>query len=206
MKTIFAIPVMMMTGLMLLVASVAAQDEAYRNSPGYFEFGDVLEYSDGDELVEIDLSQPLLGLLGAVMGSEDPELADLMRELELVKVNMFSYDRDSEGDLTKLVDDLNKRLKSGDWQNIVRVRGEEDVNVFVKMGSRGDGNNPDDATFQGLTVLFMDDYEAVFVNVVGEFGLDEIARVGRHFDIPHLEDIDSGRDDDDRRDRRRRGG
>jgi len=189
--------------LLLLVASTAwAQParEELKNHPGYFDFGDIAAYSDGEELVEIDLTQPLLSFVGRLAESEEPELGDLLAELLLVNVRVFSFDRRDEGELLEHMENIADQLRAGDWQNIVRVRGEESANVFVKL--ENDQGDPEDMILSGLAILAMEDEEAVFVNVVGNFGMEEISRVGRHFDIPHMQDMD--RDRDDRRSRRSR--
>lgn len=185
--------------------------------PGYFDFGDVLEFSDGDEVVEIDLTQPLLGLVGKVAEYEDEALANLLAELDLVRVNVFSYDRRDEDELLERIDTLSKRLSDDDWDNIVRVRSrDEHVNVFVKLGDRSDDPDDPDVVLSGLTILVMEDYEAAFINIVGQFGLEEIGRVGYHLGVPHMEDLgrsrrnrdrdrDDDRDDREDRDRNRSG-
>ena len=78
----------------------------------------------------------------------------------------------------------------------MRERGER-VNVFVKMD--GDGRTRAGTFLSGLTVLVYERGQATFVNVVGRFRLEDIARVGRHFDIPGHHDWDdyNTRDDDD---------
>lgn len=180
--------------LLLLFATAAwaqpAREEILKH-PGYFDFGDISEYSDGEELVEIDLTQPLLSFVGRLAEGEEPELADLLSELLLVNVRVFSYDRRDEADLADHMETIADRLRSGSWQNIVRVRGTETVNVFVQIQNQ-DGD-PEDMILSGLAVLAMEDEEAVFVNVVGNFGMEEISRVGRHFDIPHMREMDRER-------------
>jgi hypothetical protein len=160
----------------------------YSRLPGYFDFGDVLEFSDGDEVVEIDLSQPLLGFLGKVAEYEDEGLGQLMSQLDLVRVNVFSYDRRDEDILLEKVESLSQELRDGNWDNIVRVRGrDEHVNIFVKMNDHE--ADPEDVVLSGLTILVLEDYEAAFINVVGEFGLEEIGGVGYHLGIPHMENL-----------------
>jgi hypothetical protein len=175
----------------------------YTRLPGYFDFGKVLELSDGDEVVEIDLSQPLLGLVGRVVEYDDEALADLLAQLDLVRVNVFSYDYDDEDALIERMDAMAKELTDDRWDNIVRVRSDEEhVNVFVKLHDRSDDPDNPDVIVSGLTILALDDEQAAFINIVGEFGLDEIGRVGRHFDIPHMDELGRRRHSDrDREDR-----
>ena len=127
-------------------APATAQDEALtpeqlRAEPGYVEFGDVWKFSDGDEEIEIDLTQPLLGVVGAFVSDEDPELADLIMDLHLVRVNSFSFRKSQDEDVRGLIDQLAGDLRGEGWENIIKVRERgERVNVFVKMD--GDGRTP----------------------------------------------------------------
>ena len=185
----------------------AAQDEALtpeelRAEPGYVDFGDVWKFSDGDEEIEIDLTQPLLGVVGAFVSDEDPELADLIMDLHLVRVNSFSFRKSQDEDVRGLIDGKAEELRDGGWENIIKVRERgERVNVFVKMD--GDGRTRAGTFLSGLTVLVYERGQATFVNVVGRFRLEDIARVGRHFDIPGHQDWDDynsrdrNRDDDE---------
>jgi hypothetical protein len=167
----------------------ALSPEELRKQPGYVEFGDVWKWSDGDEEVEIELTQPLLGVVGAFVGDEDPELADLILDLHLVRVNSFSFRRSEDEAVRGQIDSISKELRDDGWDNIIKVRERgERVNVFVKMD--GDKRTREGTFLSGLTVLVYEHGQASFVNVVGSFRLEDIARVGRHFDIPGSEDWD----------------
>lgn len=171
------------------IAQKALTPEELRAQPGYVEFGDVWRWSDGDEEVEIELTQPLLGVVGAFVSDEDPELSKLIMDLHLVRVNSFSFRHDDEEDVRKLIDDLSGKLTGNTWDNIIKVRERgERVNVFVRMD--GDGRTKEGTFLSGLTVLVYERGQATFVNVVGRFRLEDIARVGRHFDIPGSQDWD----------------
>ena len=187
-----------------VIAQEALTPEELRKEPGYVEFGDVWRWSDGDEEIEIDLTQPLLGVVGAFIGDEDPELADLIMDLHLVRVNSFSFRKSNDEDVRDMIDGLSTDLNKDDWENIIKVRERgERVNVFVKLD--GDKRTREGTFLSGLTVLVYERGQATFVNVVGRFRLEDIARVGRHFDIPGSDDWDDyntrsrrhGGDDDD---------
>lgn len=184
-------------------AQEALSPEELRKQPGYVEFGDVWRWSDGDEEIEIDLTQPLLGVVGAFVSDEDPELADLIMDLHLVRVNSFSFRKSSDEDVRGLIDGISGDLGEKGWENIIKVRERgERVNVFVKMD--GDQRTREGTFLSGLTVLVYERGQATFVNVVGHFRLEDIARVGRHFDIPGSDDWDDynsrGQRDDNEKD------
>jgi hypothetical protein len=168
-------------------AQEALTPEELRAQPGYVDFGDVWKFSDGDEEVEIDLTQPLLSVVGAFVKDEDPELANLILDLHLVRVNSFSFRKSQDEDVRGLIDAKAEELRGNGWENIIKVRERgERVNVFVKMD--GDGRTTTGTFLSGLTVLVYERGQATFVNVVGHFRLEDIARVGRHFDIPGSDD------------------
>ena len=186
-----------------LVATAQRDDYDYMKAEGYFDFGDVSEYADGEEMVEIELTQPLLGLFSGIVDSDDPELGEVLESLQLVNVRVFSVRSRMEKEVIERMTTLSGELKDANWESIVRVRGdEENINVFIKMSNaeKGKPANPDTA-IEGLVVLVLDDYEAAFVNIVGKFGMEEINRLGQHFNIPHSDDWDN---DDEWRSRRRR--
>lgn len=184
----FAIAVMSIAATEAVAQKALTEDELQRE-PGYVDFGDLWKWSDGDQEMEIHLTQPLLGVVGAFVGSEDPDLAELIKHLHLVKVNGFSFGSGEEDDVASFMEATAKKLRSGDWDNIVKVRERgENVNVFVKF--EGDKRTQADTFLSGLAVLVLEDDQATFVNVVGRFRLEDIAKVGQHFDIPSSNDWD----------------
>ena len=139
-------------------------------------------------------------MVGAFVSDEDPELANLIMDLHLVRVNSFSFRKSQDEDVRGLIDGKADELRGKGWENIIKVRERgERVNVFVKMD--GDGRTREGTFLSGLTVLVYERGQATFVNVVGRFKLEDIARVGRHFDIPGSQDWDDynerGGDDDE---------
>ena len=75
-----------------------------------------------------------------------------------------------------------KDLENKGWETIVKVR---DKGEHAYIAIRQDGNS-----IVGLVVLAAEeDDEIVLVNIVGTIDLDEIWRVGREFDIDHLDSV-----------------
>lgn len=190
--------------LILCASLVGAQSDRkdIEKHPGYFSFGDIESYSDGEETVEIDLMQPLLSFFAGVVEQEEPEMYTLLKNLELVNVRVFSYDPAKEEKLRAHIESTGDRLRKESWENVVKVRDrKENLNVFVKLSNAEPGKpaNPDTA-LEGLAILVVDEYQAVFVNVVGHFDMEAIQTLGEHFNLPHMEDIhrhQKSMDDDD---------
>lgn len=192
-RTPFARWAMALVALVALaLPQAAAADvplpEAIRNSPGYVDFGDLEGFDDGSEMVNIRLTKPLLKLIGAAMQGEDPATAEMLQKLLLVNVRVFTIADASREDVLVRMEGVASKLGGGAWQNIVQARdGDERVNVYVQL-SEEDSENP---IFEGLAVTMLgSDDEAVFVNIVGQFTMEDIARVGTHFDIDVLDQLD----------------
>jgi hypothetical protein len=186
----------MTAGLCLLASAAFAgkkeKEVDVTRLPGYFDFGNLEEFANGEESVEINLTQPLLGLAEAVIVKENPEMADLVADLHLVKVNAFGVSDDKRGALEGNVDRLSKSLVSDGWQQLVKVRdSEERVFLYVKPDTEEQGDEEHDLVV-GVAVLVLDekhedDHEAVFVNIVGRFDINAIVSLVQHFEVPHLE-------------------
>jgi len=172
--------------------------------PGYFDFGEVGQFGNGDRNIEVFLEQPLLSLAVAILQREEPEVADMITDLALVKVNVFSFDGDDHEEMIDRIDGLTGALDGQGWQRLVKMKDrDERVSLYVKSSDDG-------GLIHGVAVLAVEgderdyDNEAVFVNIVGEFELDAIVHLIEHFDVPHMHELDDYGRDRDRRDRRDR--
>jgi len=190
----------MAAGLCLLASAAFAgkkeKEVDVTRLPGYFDFGNLEQFANGEESVEINLTQPLLGLAEAVIVKENPEMANLVADLHLVKVNAFGVSDEKRDSLEGNVDRLSKSLLSDGWQQLVKVRdNEERVFLYIKPDTEQKGDDEQDLVV-GVAVLVLDDkqaddHEAVFVNIVGRFDIDAIVSLVQHFDVPHLEHLGS---------------
>jgi hypothetical protein len=73
-------------------------------------------------------------------------------------------------------------LKSSGWEPIVQVNeDDEQVLVYMKMI---EGN------MEGMTVMVVDEEEAVFVNVIGQLNPTELGKVMDSFDVDVDLDMD----------------
>ena len=192
--------------MMALPANAARRDE-FVNEPGYIDFGDVADFSNGDESVEIFLTQPLLKLVEGVIESDEPELGDLIENLALVKVDVFSFDWSDFDTLEAAVGTLTGTLIDKGWQQLVKVKSE-DERVFVHaLPIREERGDEERDIIAGITVMALEEEQAVFVNIVGKFDFEAIGQLIRRFDVPNvdIDDLPSSyrsrsqqeRDDDD---------
>jgi hypothetical protein len=145
---------------------VAAQDSALEAMPGYVDF---VTLSDvyGEPRVMINISGFLLQFIAAA-SEDDPEAAELMRNLKGVRVNVY----DTGGSMApalEQIDSVRKLLQKEGWQPVVQVKETtEHVQIFMKANDEG---------MQGLTVMTVDAEEAVFINILGAIDPSQLGEV-----------------------------
>lgn len=155
--------------------------------PGYIEFSS-LDLFDGPEpetSIEIYLKDPLLELVAAATRFEDPELADMLEALYLIRVNVYHKEegQDTSYDYENIAARLSI-LTLPDWERVVQVsEPDQRVQFYVRT---------EDETIVGLLVLVGNPDEFVCINIVGPLDIAQVGRIGRKFDIEPLDSIDFG--------------
>jgi len=164
----------LLIGLVAMLAlPVMAQEDALKDLPGYVDFGE-LSSIFGEPTVQIAVGKSLLGLVGSLSASEDPEAAELFKRLNGVRVNVFETQQMADG-AVDYVKDVSSQLSSLGWESVVTVNtADEQVRIFMKI---------DEDKVQGITVMAVEENEAVFVNVIGSLNADELGKVMDNFDI-----------------------
>jgi len=160
-----------MTALMAL--PVMAQEDTLKDYPGYVDFGE-LSNVFGEPSVQISVGESLLGLVGSLSASEDPEAAELFKRLNGVRVNVFETESMAAGAID-LVKDVSSRLNDQGWESVVTVNSnDEQVRVFMMINNE---------QVEGITVMAVEETEAVFVNVIGSINPEDLGKVMENFDI-----------------------
>lgn len=161
-------------GLGVVLAFPAlAQEDALKAFPGYVDFGE-LNSTFGEPTVQISIGASLLGLVATLSAQEDPEAAELFKKLNGVRVNVYETEAMAEG-AVDLVKDISGKLSVSGWESVVTVNSaDEQVRVFMKINGE---------TVDGITVMAVEESEAVFVNVIGNINPAELERVMKNFDI-----------------------
>ena len=157
----------------LLALPAIAQEDELKNLAGYVDFGD-LSATYGEPKITINLGGTMLNFVGMMSSSESPETSDLISKLKGIRVQIYSLGEDA--DVAK--DQFGKtrsNLKSSGWEPIVQVN-EDDEQVLVYMKAV-------DGQMEGMTVMVVDNEEAVFVNVIGQLNPTELATVMDRFDV-----------------------
>lgn len=165
-----------------------AQDATLKSHPGYFDFDVIPQTIQLEPNVEVNIKGSLLRLAAEATVREDPELADMLRGLKLIRV--FSYEGDGWTDeqrqtFTGLARRIGGQLDDKGWDMVARVRDAgEQVMVYIR-----DINE----VVEGMVVMVVDEEEAVFVNITGTIDPAQIGRIGSRFDIDALDDIEIDR-------------
>jgi len=160
-----------------LALPAAAQEDAMKDLPGYVDFG-IFPGVYGEPKVMINLGGSILKFVGG-MSRDDPETAALMDKLKGVRINVYSVEEGSADPALQKIAQVKTMLQSSNWEPIVQVNEDgEQAQIFIKFS--GD-------VMEGLTVMAVDEEEAVFINIIGQLEPDQLSQVMDNFDI----DIDS---------------
>lgn len=160
------------------IRPVMAQEDELKDLPGYVDFGN-LAATYGEPKITINLGGSMLNFVSAMTSSENPETSEMISKLKGIRVQVFGTE-DIENvaslDATmKQFDKTRKDLRSSGWEPIVQITEENQrVLVFIKMI---------ESNMQGMTVMVVDNEEAVFVNVIGQLNPSELGRVMDTFDV-----------------------
>jgi len=164
----------------LFALPVLAQEDELKNLAGYVDFGD-LSATYGEPKITINLGGTMLNFVGELSSSDSPETSELISKLKGIRVQIYNTSSDMAA-ATSQFGKTKKHLKSSGWEPIVQVNDEDkQVLVYTKMEK---GN------MEGMTVMVVDDEEAVFVNVIGSLNPAELAKVMDKFDVHVDLDVD----------------
>lgn len=95
----------------------------------------------------------------AIDADQDPELDRLLEDVDGVRISVYNIDDNAQVFIDNFAESKANLQKSG-WQNVVRVKDENDDYSLMFIKSTGDMIN-------GLVVLSLSDDEAIFVNLIG---------------------------------------
>jgi hypothetical protein len=152
---------------------------AQAHPPGFVDFGKIEEVAGGST-VDIHLKGPLLAMAAKIVEKSESEAAAMIRNLKLVRVNVFKLDDANRAEVQKRIKDVRANLEAEKWEQIVSVREKnEDVGVYIK--TRGEDS------IEGLVVTVLDGKkEAVFINIVGDLKPEQLAMVADKLNIDPL--------------------
>jgi len=152
-------------------------------SSGQIDFGTFTPPASGGEFVEVHIRSNLIAMAARLAEKAEPEVAELIRGLQLIRVNVISLDEQNRGEVEARVKAVRGQLDAQGWERIVVAQSQkEDVGVYVK--TRGD------EAIEGVVVTVIEgNQEAVFVNVVGNLQPEKLATLGERFDLEPLKKL-----------------
>jgi hypothetical protein len=135
----------------------------------YFDFGQIPGVPS-EPNVEVDLNAALLAFVGEASKGSEPDLAGALSSIDGIRVRVYEELVDPAA-VSAFVDDTSKKLERAAWQRMVYVRDNTDkVRVYVKMR---------DQQMLGMTVMVVDETDAVFINIAGTIDPAQLGRVAR---------------------------
>jgi uncharacterized protein DUF4252 len=166
-------------GIALLSGALSVGLGAETVPPGQVDFGKFSPPSGG-EFVEVNLSSSLINLAAKFLEKQEPDVARLLSNLQLVHVNVIGLDDANRSDLEKRAQRIRKELDSKGWERIVTAQQrDQEVGVYLKTQGK--------ETVQGVVVMIMEGKrQAVFVNIVGDIKPEQLAMLGEKLHIDPL--------------------
>lgn len=175
------LPCILGTAVLPLALAGTAFGEA--SPPGQVDFGTFTAPAGGGEFVEVNVTGTLISLATKFLEKDQPDVAQVLKGLQSVRVNVVGLDDANRPDIESRVQDVRKDLESKGWERIVKVQEKgQDVGVYLK--------SQDKETVQGLVVMVLDGAkQAVFVNVVGDIKPEQLSMLGEKLHIDPLKKI-----------------
>ena len=150
--------------------------------PGKVDFGTFTKPTNG-ELVEINLNSDTIAMAVQVAGKGQPELAEVLRGLHSIRVNVVGLDGQNREEVTTRIKTTRSELDKLGWQRVVSVQEKnEDVAIYLKARGR--------EAVEGLVITVLDGRkEAVFINIVGDIKVEKLASIGDKLNVDALKKI-----------------
>ncbi len=169
---------------LLLVVPIWAADNSVQDHPGYVDFSSLTSQAAAEPTVEISLRAPILAMMTNLIRNEDEMAADFVSKLLRVSVNVFESDAVDVSEISQSMSDIAADLDAQGWERVVRVRENgEHVDIYMRISDDGE-------LIHGITIMVAEPGDTVLVNIVGEISGNDIAALGRRFDIDELADLE----------------
>ena len=170
-----------MFGVCLIALSGLAAAQTGAAHPGYFPIEEMGVFAVGDLEVDINIEGMMLEVAAGAMEEESPEIAEMVSQLERVRVQVGSPEGADAAAVTASFNAAVSRLETSDWKRILSVEeDEEQVYIFAREM---------EGAIAGVTVLVNDSGEEIIVvNIVGNIDPRVLGRLIANMDeMPDLE-------------------
>ena len=154
---------------------------APKSSDGFADL-ESLGMRDTDRVMNLSIGPTLLHFAARYVDDE-PEVRDLLRSLDGVRIRIYEIDGDA-GRVAARIYDMSQHLQADGWEPVLLVREEnEEVHMLLRSVN---------SHISGLTVLTSDgESEAVVVNLMGDIRPEQFGdvMVALEVDAPGVEDV-----------------
>lgn len=171
----------LLTGSVLLVLLCACGITAPRSNDGYADL-ESPGIRDTNRVVNLSIGPTLLHFAATYIDDE-PEIRELLRSLDGVRVRVYEIDGDA-GRVASRINEMSQHLQQEGWEPVLLVREENEQTHMLLRN--------EDGRIKGMTVLVSDgDSEAVIVNLMGEIRPEQFGSVMLALDVdaPGVESI-----------------
>lgn len=173
---------------LLLALGTARAGENIEDKPGYVDFGLITVPEEAETSIEVFIKGPLLRMVSAATRRDEPELAEMVDKIDLIRVQVFSVEEEERPRAREEIAALAGKMEAEGWEKVARIR-EKDELIHVYLRAKGE-------EIAGLLVMgFEEDDEVIFVNIVGDIDPAEIGRIGSKFNISPLDSLRLDRED-----------
>ena len=150
--------------------------------PGQVDFCTFSPPKSGGEFVEVNISPSLIWLASRLVEKDEPEVAQLLTGLKLLRVNVIGLSDDNRTEMQTRAQKVREDLSGKGWDRVVTAQQKnQDVSLYLKMNGE---------SVQGVAAVVFDNKEhAVFINVVGDIKPDQIAMLGEKLHIDPLKQL-----------------
>ncbi|MEJ2444325.1 MAG: DUF4252 domain-containing protein [Exilibacterium sp.] len=160
---------------MFLMIGMLAGCSAMAAPPGAIDFPD-LSHHYGDAVVETSLDKGMLGLIGILANSEEPELAEIISGVKSVIIRVYNVNGKREQALAGL-HQVSAQIRRDKWEPLISVNDKESqVRLFAKMN---------EGKMDGLVAMVVSEDDAVFINVVGEIDPAKLVHLTKAMNIEY---------------------
>lgn len=171
------------TGVALLCAALALPAIAETAPAGAIDFGKLTPAADGGQFVEVNIKGNLLNMAARLAAKEEPEIAELLKGIQSVRVNVVGLDDGNRAETQARIKAVRGELDVKGWERVVAV-SEKDQDVGIYLKTRGQ-----DAV-EGLVVTVIENgKQAVLVNIVGDIRPEKLADLGEKLGIEPLKNL-----------------
>jgi hypothetical protein len=164
-----------------LMTAITLNAQGANPPAGYIDFGKFPQSSG--EFVEIDLKNNLLAMVARLTQKEEPEVAELLRGVHSIRVNVIGLNDENREDMETRIKSIRTELDTKGWERIVTAQNpKEDVGIYLKTRA--------EEAVEGLVLTVLQDKrEAVLINIVGDIKLEKIGALGDRLNLAPLKKV-----------------